>query len=112
MEDTSISLYLLTTIYLTVYALPSIFQLIGGIQVLRKKYSLSLLKVTAISCAGLAVIAGINFLILIFRTKQAQNHDGLWIVGIGALLVMGLILILLISGIQSLILISQKRKNI
>jgi len=70
------------------------------------------LKVTTVSCGSLVAIGGINFLILISRTKQTQNHDGLWIVGIGALFVMGLILILLISGIQGLILINQKRKNI
>ena len=95
-----------------VYTLPAIFQLIAGTQKLRRKSEHSLLKIAAISCSSLVVIAGINFLITLFRTKQAQNHDGLWIVGIGALLVMGLILILLISGIQSLILINQKRKNI
>ena len=108
MKADSIGLYLLYF----VYTLPVIFQLIAGTQILRKKSKLSLLKITLISCSSLVVIAGINFLITFYRTNQTENHDGLWIVGIGALFLISVIFIFLISGIQSLVFIFQKNRKI
>lgn len=82
---------------------PTLFQLIVGTLVLKKKVKLSLLVVSLISMLSTLLLLFLLFHYIDYRARQVGNHDGLWVVALFILTGSGVIVSLFIFLIQWLI---------